>query len=66
MRIGCDGRHTATRRRPRAETHGRLSVDPLDDILQSGAKKQKRRDKSLVDKVAAALILEQYMEENYW
>jgi putative holliday junction resolvase len=35
-------------------------------ILQSGAKKQKRRDKSLVDKVAAALILEQYMQEHHW
>lgn len=35
-------------------------------ILESGAKKQKRRDKSLVDKVAAALILEQYMQENHW
>ncbi len=35
-------------------------------ILQSGTKKQKRRDKTLVDKVAAALILEQFMQENYW
>ena len=35
-------------------------------ILASGAKKQKRRDKALVDKVAAALILEQYMQENIW
>lgn len=35
-------------------------------ILQSGVKKQKRRDKSMVDKIAAALILQQYMEENYW
>jgi len=35
-------------------------------ILQSGVKKQKRRDKTLVDKVAAALILEQYMQENHW
>lgn len=35
-------------------------------ILQSGVKKQKRRDKSLVDKIAAAIILEQFMEENYW
>ncbi len=35
-------------------------------ILESGVKKQKRRDKSLVDKVAAALILEQYMQENHW
>lgn len=35
-------------------------------ILQSGVKKEKRRDKALVDKVAAALILEQFMQENYW
>ncbi len=42
------------------------SVQAKQIILQSGAKKQKRRDKNLVDKVAAALILEQYMEENYW
>jgi putative holliday junction resolvase len=35
-------------------------------ILHSGIKKQKRRDKALVDKVAAALILEQYMEANFW
>jgi putative Holliday junction resolvase len=35
-------------------------------ILQSGVKKQKRRDKALVDKIAAALILEQYMQENHW
>ena len=31
-------------------------------ILQSGAKKKKRRDKSLVDKVAAVLILQEFME----
>ncbi|MGI9161024.1 MAG: Holliday junction resolvase RuvX, partial [Saprospiraceae bacterium] len=36
------------------------------NIHQSGVKKQKRRDKSLVDKIAAALILEQYMQDNYW
>jgi putative holliday junction resolvase len=35
-------------------------------ILNSGIKKQKRRDKTLVDKIAAALILEQYMQEHYW
>ncbi|MCB0526987.1 MAG: Holliday junction resolvase RuvX [Saprospiraceae bacterium] len=35
-------------------------------ILASGTKKQKRRDKSLVDKIAAALILEQYMQEHVW
>lgn len=42
------------------------SRDAKNILLQSGIKKQKRRDKALVDKVAAALILEQYMEENYW
>ncbi len=42
------------------------SVNAQLIIQQSGIKKQKRRDKALVDKVAAALILEQYMEENYW
>lgn len=42
------------------------SVDAQRLILQSGIKKQKRRDKALVDKIAAALILEQYMEANYW
>ena len=31
-------------------------------ILQSGAKKKKRRDKSLVDKVSAVLILQDYLE----
>ena len=35
-------------------------------MLQSGMKKQQRRDKKVVDKIAAALILEQYMMENYW
>jgi putative holliday junction resolvase len=42
------------------------SNDAKRIILQSGAKKQKRQDKSLVDKVAAALILEQFMQENFW
>ena len=42
------------------------SKDAKKIILQSGIKKQKRRDKTLVDKIAAALILEQYMKENYW
>ena len=35
-------------------------------IFDSGIKKQKRRDKMLVDKVAAALILEQYMLDHHW
>lgn len=38
------------------------SEDAKQIILQSGAKKKKRRDKSLVDKVAAVLILQDYME----
>lgn len=42
------------------------SSDAKRIILQSGIKKQKRRDKALVDKIAAALILEQYMEANHW
>lgn len=33
-----------------------------DIILQSGIPQKKRREKGLVDKIAAALILEQYME----
>ncbi len=35
-----------------------------DIILQSGARKKKRRDKSLVDKVSASLILQAYMDEH--
>ena len=38
------------------------SEDAKQIILKSGAKKKKRRDKSLVDKVAAVLILQDYME----
>lgn len=42
------------------------SVEAKRIILNSGIKKQKRQDKSLVDKIAAAVILEQFMLENYW
>ncbi|MBL7827647.1 MAG: Holliday junction resolvase RuvX [Saprospiraceae bacterium] len=35
-------------------------------IIQSVPKKSKRRDKALVDKIAAALILEYYMEAHDW
>lgn len=42
------------------------SNDAKRIILESGAKKHTRRDKSLVDQVAAALILEQFMQENHW
>lgn len=33
-------------------------------ILQSGAKKKKRREKGLVDKISAVLILQEYMEQH--
>jgi len=42
------------------------SEDAKKIILQSGVKKKKRRDKSLVDKVSAVLILEEYMQANRW
>lgn len=35
-------------------------------ILQSGARKKQRRDKSLVDKVSAVLILEDYLKTHVW
>ncbi len=38
------------------------SVEAKRIILESGAKKKKRRDKSLVDKISAILILQEYME----
>lgn len=40
------------------------SADAKQIILQSGAKKKKRRDKGLVDKISAVLILQEYMERN--
>ena len=42
------------------------SVEAKQVILQSGARKKKRRDKNLVDKVSAQLILQAYMDANYW
>jgi putative holliday junction resolvase len=35
-------------------------------ILLSGAKKQKRRDKALVDKISASIILNDWMQSNVW
>lgn len=35
-------------------------------IRQSGAKRKKRSNKALVDTVSAAVILQDYMEENKW
>jgi len=38
------------------------SEDAKRIIRQSGAKKKKRRDKALVDKISAVLILQEYLE----
>ncbi len=40
------------------------SKDAKRIILDSGARKKKRRDKGLVDKVSAILILQEYLESN--
>ena len=42
------------------------SVDAKEIILQSGKGKKKRRDKSLVDRVSATLILKAYLEAHVW
>lgn len=38
------------------------SIEARQIILKSGVKQKKRRDKSLVDKVSASLILQAYMD----
>ncbi len=38
------------------------SIEAREIILRSGAKKKKRKDKSLVDKISAALILEYHLQ----
>ncbi len=38
------------------------SIEARQIILKSGAKQKKRRDKTLVDKVSASLILQAYMD----
>ncbi|MBR9921404.1 MAG: Holliday junction resolvase RuvX [Bacteroidetes bacterium] len=42
------------------------SEDAKKAILASGARQKKRRDKGLVDRVAAALILHDYLESEIW
>ena len=37
-----------------------------DIVLQSVSSRKKRRDKTLLDKVSATLILQAYMNENRW
>jgi len=39
------------------------SVRAKEIILKSGAKKKKRRDKALVDKISAVLLLQEYLEK---
>ena len=35
-------------------------------VMSSGIGREKRKDKSLIDKISAALILEYYMKANVW
>ncbi len=35
-------------------------------LLQTGLKKKKRRDKGLIDKLSAAILLKDYMETEVW
>lgn len=39
------------------------SVEASNIILQSGVNKKKRRDKSLLDKISAVIILQRFLEE---
>ena len=43
------------------QDEGFTSVDAKQIILQSGAKKKQRRDKALVDRISAVLILQDYL-----
>jgi putative Holliday junction resolvase len=40
------------------------SVRAKEAILASGARKKKRQDKSLIDKVSAAILLQEYLEDH--
>ena len=40
------------------------SIRASEAIFQAGIKKKKRRDKTLIDRVSATLILQQFMEDN--
>jgi putative Holliday junction resolvase len=48
------------------QDEGFTSVMAKEAIFQSGLKRKKRRDKSLVDKMAATIILQEYLEENIY
>jgi putative holliday junction resolvase len=49
---------------PYAERHS--SQDAARVIFAAGVKKKKRQEKGLTDKVAAAIILQNYMQEKVW
>ena len=42
------------------------SADARQVVMESGVRQKKRRDKSLIDKVSATLILKDYMESHHW
>lgn len=42
------------------------SYEAQQMILQTGAKKKKRKEKGLTDKMSAILILQDYMEREVW
>lgn len=46
------------------EDESYTSIRAAEAIFAAGTKKKKRRDKSLIDKVSATLILQQFMSRN--
>ncbi|MGI9527935.1 MAG: Holliday junction resolvase RuvX [Weeksellaceae bacterium] len=46
------------------EDESYTSIRASEAIFAAGTKKKKRRDKSLIDRVSATLILQQFMERN--
>lgn len=57
-----------TKKLPHIEIDGvdesHTSQQAVQAMVQSGVPKKKRRDKGLIDKVSATLILQRYLEEN--
>ncbi|MCK0204251.1 Holliday junction resolvase RuvX [Ornithobacterium rhinotracheale] len=46
------------------EDESYTSIRAAEAIFMSGAKKKKRRDKTIIDRVSATLILQSFMERN--
>ncbi|MGH1436549.1 MAG: Holliday junction resolvase RuvX [Lewinella sp.] len=46
------------------QDEGYTSVMAKEAIMQSGLKRKKRQEKGLVDKIAATIILQEYLEAN--